>query len=217
MAATVAQAWGQAGSPALKIDSGDTAWVLISAALVLLMTAPGLALFYGGMVRRKNVLGDLDAELHPGRPDHRPMGPVRLQSGLFARPSWFDRRAFVDRFEFRGSGAQSRLCGDHSAHRLHALPVHVCRHHSRAYYRRDRGADQLSGLPAVQSVVGDASFTIRWRIGCGARADGCISLARWILPAARWCTSPRACRRWRRRCWWAAELAIRTSRCHRTT
>ncbi len=38
-----------------KIDTGDTAWVLVSAALVLLMT-PALALFYGGMVRKKNVL-----------------------------------------------------------------------------------------------------------------------------------------------------------------
>ena len=45
--------------PAPKIDSGDTAWVLTSAALVLLMTAPGLALFYGGMVRQKNALGTL--------------------------------------------------------------------------------------------------------------------------------------------------------------
>jgi Amt family ammonium transporter len=42
-----------------KIDSGDTAWVLVSSALVLLMTAPGLALFYGGMVRQKNALGTL--------------------------------------------------------------------------------------------------------------------------------------------------------------
>ena len=41
-----------------KISSGDTAWVLISAALVMLMT-PGLALFYGGMVRSKNVLGTI--------------------------------------------------------------------------------------------------------------------------------------------------------------
>ena len=41
------------------INSGDTAWVLASTALVLLMTAPGLALFYGGMVRRKNILGVL--------------------------------------------------------------------------------------------------------------------------------------------------------------
>lgn len=42
-----------------KIDSGDTAWMLMSSALVLMMTAPGLALFYGGLVRRKNVLGTL--------------------------------------------------------------------------------------------------------------------------------------------------------------
>lgn len=41
--------------PSDKIDSGDTAFVLLSAALVMLMT-PGLAMFYGGMVRRKNVL-----------------------------------------------------------------------------------------------------------------------------------------------------------------
>ncbi len=41
------------------IDTGDTAWVLTSTALVLFMTAPGLALFYSGMVRRKNVLATL--------------------------------------------------------------------------------------------------------------------------------------------------------------
>src|SRR5437016_2483557 len=51
-------------SPALRgdrmpIDKGDTAWVLVCTALVLLMTAPGLALFYGGMVRQKNVLATL--------------------------------------------------------------------------------------------------------------------------------------------------------------
>jgi Amt family ammonium transporter len=39
-----------------KIDSGDTAWMLTSVALVLMMTIPGLALFYGGMVRKMNVL-----------------------------------------------------------------------------------------------------------------------------------------------------------------
>ena len=42
-----------------KVDSGDTAWMLTSSALVLLMTAPGLALFYGGLVRRKNALGTI--------------------------------------------------------------------------------------------------------------------------------------------------------------
>src|SRR3989338_3980289 len=42
----------------MEINTGDTAWVLASSALVMLMT-PGLAFFYGGMVRRKNVLGVL--------------------------------------------------------------------------------------------------------------------------------------------------------------
>ena len=42
-----------------KINSGDTAWVLASTALVLLMTIPGLALFYAGMVRKKNVLATI--------------------------------------------------------------------------------------------------------------------------------------------------------------
>ncbi len=40
-----------------KIDTGDTTWLLVSTALVLAMTAPGLALFYAGMVRSKNALG----------------------------------------------------------------------------------------------------------------------------------------------------------------
>ena len=42
---------------ASKISAGDTAWMLTSTALVLLMTIPGLALFYAGMVRKKNALG----------------------------------------------------------------------------------------------------------------------------------------------------------------
>jgi ammonium transporter, Amt family len=41
------------------INSGDTAWILVSTALVMAMTAPGLAMFYGGLVRRKNVLSTM--------------------------------------------------------------------------------------------------------------------------------------------------------------
>jgi Amt family ammonium transporter len=47
-------AWAADEKP--KLDTGDTAWMLTSTALVLMMTVPGLALFYGGMVRKKNVL-----------------------------------------------------------------------------------------------------------------------------------------------------------------
>ncbi len=48
-----------AADPASRIDSGDTAWMLCSTALVLMMTIPGLALFYGGMVRKKTMLATM--------------------------------------------------------------------------------------------------------------------------------------------------------------
>jgi len=50
-----------AQDPAPTLNSGDTAWMLTSTCLVILMTVPGLALFYGGMVRKKNVLSVLAA------------------------------------------------------------------------------------------------------------------------------------------------------------
>ena len=50
---------GSAFADTPKIDSGSTAWMLTSSALVLMMTIPGLALFYGGMVRKKNVVAIL--------------------------------------------------------------------------------------------------------------------------------------------------------------
>src|SRR5215472_6921828 len=67
-----APGWGQASPPgsAEKIAqletavadakaSADNAWMLVSSALVLMMTGPGLALFYGGLVRKKNVLSTM--------------------------------------------------------------------------------------------------------------------------------------------------------------
>ncbi len=54
-----AEAATQPAAAPVALDKGDTAWLLTSSALVLLMTAPGLALFYGGLVRKKNVLSVL--------------------------------------------------------------------------------------------------------------------------------------------------------------
>lgn len=59
LAAVFAPLAAGAQEAALKIDTGDTAWMLTSTALVLMMTIPGLALFYGGMVRKMNVLSTL--------------------------------------------------------------------------------------------------------------------------------------------------------------
>src|SRR6476660_9645774 len=58
-----------AAAPALaqemtsKIDGGDTAWMIVATALVLMMTIPGLALFYCGMVRKKNLLSTMAQSL----------------------------------------------------------------------------------------------------------------------------------------------------------
>src|SRR5215213_7926989 len=54
---STAGAFAEAAPP--KIDAGDTAWMISATALVLLMTIPGLALFYCGMVRKKNVLATM--------------------------------------------------------------------------------------------------------------------------------------------------------------
>lgn len=66
-AALIAALWMLAVAPAAaqtaKIDAADTAWMLIATALVLMMTIPGLALFYSGMVRKKNVLATMAQSL----------------------------------------------------------------------------------------------------------------------------------------------------------
>ena len=73
-----AQAPAPAAPAAPKLDSGDTAWMLTSMALVLMMTVPGLALFYGGMVRKMNVLATGNAELCSDLPGHRVVDDYRL-------------------------------------------------------------------------------------------------------------------------------------------
>src|SRR6478736_3624084 len=56
---TLAPAPAFAQAAASKIDPADTAWMMAASALVLMMTIPGLALFYCGMVRKKNVLATM--------------------------------------------------------------------------------------------------------------------------------------------------------------
>ena len=58
-ASVAAPAAIDAAAPAPTVNKGDNAWVLVSAALVILMSIPGLALFYGGLVRSKNMLSVL--------------------------------------------------------------------------------------------------------------------------------------------------------------
>ena len=59
MALAASPAFAQAGAQPAKIDAADTAWMISATGLVLMMSIPGLALFYSGMVRKKNVLATM--------------------------------------------------------------------------------------------------------------------------------------------------------------
>src|SRR6187399_2320294 len=59
MLVTAAPALAQAAAQPAKIDAADTAWMISATGLVLMMSIPGLALFYAGMVRKKNVLATM--------------------------------------------------------------------------------------------------------------------------------------------------------------
>ena len=64
-------------------DSGATAWLLTSTALVLLMTLPGLALFYGGLVRSRNVLSVLRGEAKPDTDGRAGRKSLELILGIY--------------------------------------------------------------------------------------------------------------------------------------
>jgi len=74
----------------LTIDSGDTAWMLISTALVMMMLLPGLALFYGGLVRAKNLLSVMSQALGIAAVASR-RNPHVDRVGLFAGVRWGKR------------------------------------------------------------------------------------------------------------------------------
>ena len=74
----------------LQLNAGDTSWMLISTALVLLMTIPGLALFYAGMVRKKNIPGDGGPKLCDHGDRDRALGDHRLLARLH---EWRDQPA----------------------------------------------------------------------------------------------------------------------------
>src|SRR4030088_2843509 len=61
LACAPAPAFAQTAAP--KIDGADTAWMIVAPGIVLMMTLPGLALFYAGMVRKRNVLAPMTQSL----------------------------------------------------------------------------------------------------------------------------------------------------------
>jgi Amt family ammonium transporter len=90
-------AWAQEAEPTL--DTGDTAWMMVSTVLVLLMIVPGLALFYGGLLRTKNMLSMLTQVL------------AIACVAMLAWVSWGYSLAFSGEGSFVGDGAKLFLAG----------------------------------------------------------------------------------------------------------
>ena len=109
-------ALAQTADSAPQVDTGDTSFVLISAALVLFMTIPGLALFYGGLVRAKNVLGTLMQSFIM-------VGLITLQWALFGYSIAFSPgSSFLGGFEWLGlSGVGAAPNADYAATIPHQL------------------------------------------------------------------------------------------------
>jgi len=140
--------------------SADVAWVLVSTALVLLMT-PGLALFYGGLVRAKNVLNTMMMSLAAFA--------GRASPGRCSATAWPSRPARA------GWAAQGTCCSAASASRITGgpapallrLPGHVRRDHGGARVGCRRGAAPLRPLARVLRPLDASRVRARLPLGVG--------------------------------------------------
>ena len=176
--------------------------MIVATALVLMMTLPGLALFYSrhGAARRMCSATMAQSLIAHGRRLAAVDRASPISSPSRARaPASATRRACC----FRGVGLDtvSPLRQDHPRNPVHGLSDDLRGHHLRAGRRLGRGAHEVLGLHACSACCGCSSSTCRRRIGCGAAAS-CRRWACSISPAARSCTStresPASSARW---CW----------------
>ena len=164
------------------MNQADTAWMLISTALVLLMT-PALAFFYGGLVRSKNALNTMMMSFIS-------LGFVGVAWALIGYSLAFCDGQRLDRrsVERRSSTASASRRKGTIPHMLFmAYQGTFCDHHSRADLGRDRRADAVLGLRRVHHDLGDRRLQPDRALGVGRRLAG-RRWARSTSPAARSCT-----------------------------
>ncbi len=176
-----------------QMHAADTAWVLVSATLVLLMTLPGVALFYAGMVRRKNVLNTLAAVLGTACVVSVVWFAVGYSLALTPGTRWLGG---LDRWWFTGLDYQ--LVAQQVA--VSPMAPHVA---EAAYalfqltFAIITAALIVGHLVERMRFVALMLFMALWsllvyvpvaRIGCGSPEAGWPAWARWILQGARWCT-----------------------------
>jgi Amt family ammonium transporter len=171
-----------------KIDSGDTAWMLASTALVLLMTVPGLALFYGGMVRKKNILATL----------MQCFAVTCIVTIVWAVAGY--SLAFTT-----GTGAAASYVGDLSRFMLHGIEGHISKGNDTQAFVLASGikdvADMCTTIPETVYMMFQMTFAIITpALIVGAIADRmkfsalCIFMTLWSLliysPVAHWMWAP---------------------------
>ena len=142
------------------VNKGDNAWMLTSTVLVLLMTIPGLALFYGGLVRSKNMLSVLMQVFYT----------VCIVTILWALYGY--SLAFTGGSDFIGGFSKAFLMGvttgfeggdlqrrrQHLGADLHLLPDDLRGDHPRPHRRRLRRTHEVRGGRAVRPALGDADL-----------------------------------------------------------
>ena len=176
------------------VNAGDTAWVLISSTLVLLMT-PALAFFYGGMVRKKNILSTLNLSFIV-------IALISLQWVLFGYSLAFgaDFKGIIGGFNFLGlSGVGAEPNPAYAATIPHLAfaafqmmfaiitPALI----TGAFVERVRFKAFL-----IFALVWATSM-ILWHTGYGESGDSFASLAHSTSPAGPWSILPPDTRRWR--------------------
>ncbi len=159
--------------PDAQINAADTAWLLTATALVLFMTVPGLSIFYGGLVRAKNVLSVL----------MQCLAITALVTVLWVAYGYslaFDQLGMrVDAnapATFIGGisklflrGVSNAVARRHRAReRLRHLPDDLRDHHAGADHRRLRRADEVLRDAVVHALCGSRSCTCRSATWCGA-------------------------------------------------
>ena len=149
------------------IDAGDTAWLLVCTALVLLMT-PALALFYGGMVRRKNVLSTIMHSMAAIPIISIAWALFGYIAGLRPDARRLHRRASSTPRASSGRARVATSTARRADPRVRGLPDDVRGHHARAHLRRLRRAHEVHARTSRSSSSGRRSSTTRSRTGSGA-------------------------------------------------
>ncbi len=200
-------------------SAGDNAWMLTSAALVLLMTGPGLALFYGGLVRRKNILGTMMQSFAM-------MGLVTILWAIVGYSLAFGHgNMFVGGFEhlfLRGVGLTPNP--DYAAtipeqtYMIYQLMFAIITPAliTGAFAERMKFSSMAVFLSLWSLFVYCPMAHMVWGVGGLFNSGGQRTFPAWILPAGRWCISPAASPRWCARCIWASASAIRKRPCRLT-